>query len=340
MGYMNMKIADFWQGKSRFFCKGSLITGPDWYKGVLTGSFTMLISCLLYAYPFNFFVQRENYPPIVIFTALLPVTMYYLFAVATRDPGYIPRQSSVFATKANDALNEYITSLKPLILQHKGTIIKMKFCKTCMLFRPPRGSHCSICDLCVEEFDHHCPWIGNCVGKRNYFYFFKFLLSINLLTITGFAVCLGHVAKYNEDRGLNVIASFVLTVLLFLVLFFVGGLFGFHVYLLVTGSTTNEKIKQTWPSKDFNPYSFRSVLQNCGIKYKAAKSRPQFDPKTVLRAEEEEISPNEVLRKVKVKKVYRIFGTVEDTLAEKGKLQTVGNKAATSRPHSPLQSEN
>ena len=39
-------------------------------------------------------------------------------------------------------------------------------CPECIVLRTPRSRHCNICGKCVDRFDHHCPWINNCVGRR------------------------------------------------------------------------------------------------------------------------------------------------------------------------------
>ena len=44
--------------------------------------------------------------------------------------------------------------------------------------RPLRAKHCRICDRCVAQFDHHCPYIYNCVGLRNRGWFLLFTLSV------------------------------------------------------------------------------------------------------------------------------------------------------------------
>ena len=47
-----------------------------------------------------------------------------------------------------------------------------------------------ICDRCVAQFDHHCPYIYNCVGLRNRGWFLVFTLSVALnCSITIFFAC-------------------------------------------------------------------------------------------------------------------------------------------------------
>lgn len=50
--------------------------------------------------------------------------------------------------------------------------------------------HCYICDCCIEDFDHHCIWIGKCVGKNNKKIFLLLLILIEFNFIINTIICL------------------------------------------------------------------------------------------------------------------------------------------------------
>jgi hypothetical protein len=48
------------------------------------------------------------------------------------------------------------------------------YCNKCNVVRAPRAHHCKTCNRCYLRMDHHCPWIGNCVGVGNHKFFIQF----------------------------------------------------------------------------------------------------------------------------------------------------------------------
>lgn len=44
----------------------------------------------------------------------------------------------------------------------------MLYCDICRSYVNVSSRHCRACVRCVEDFDHHCMWINNCVGGKNY----------------------------------------------------------------------------------------------------------------------------------------------------------------------------
>lgn len=50
-------------------------------------------------------------------------------------------------------------------------------CSSCLIMQPRGTVHCEFCHVCVEEWDHHCPWMGKCIGKSNLNEFYAFLCT-------------------------------------------------------------------------------------------------------------------------------------------------------------------
>ena len=154
----------------------------------------MAITWFGWVYTNNNFYSLKTY--FICFISYF-LTNYYMLLSFLTEPGIIPKECPQFS-KNNSKDKEKEENSRDKNNENMEAIPKIfteRICITCNIIRPPGTSHCSDCDNCVQNFDHHCYFISNCVGKRNHKYFYLFLLwgTIGSLKM----LILGFITIYN-----------------------------------------------------------------------------------------------------------------------------------------------
>ncbi|XP_075455121.1 palmitoyltransferase ZDHHC1-like isoform X2 [Ascaphus truei] len=158
-------------------------------------------------------------------------------------------------------------------------------------YKDSKTKHCWDCDRLVDNFDHHCIWLNNCVGGKNYWFFFNCAVSaflgILLLTIMSCYILIAYFIQpwmqgtnmYLEvtnnlsytwfaifpevsmnTKALMIVVIVSVTAILGLIhLLMLGHLLGFHLFLMHQRITTyqcimirREKKKRACNTKDID----------------------------------------------------------------------------------------
>ncbi|KNC47662.1 palmitoyltransferase ZDHHC9 [Thecamonas trahens ATCC 50062] len=147
-----------------------------------------------------------------------------------------------------------------LVVGRNGAKIEVKYCRTCKVYRPPRASHCAECDNCVRKFDHHCPWMGTCIGERNYKYFVGFLIVTSLLALEVLGATVMTWVRLETADVTPVFVGGAVTTIVYVVVIgcCLPMLCCYHVSILSRNVTTHEDIRNTFMVQA-NPFDYGCV---------------------------------------------------------------------------------
>lgn len=116
-----------------------------------------------------------------------------------------------------------------------------KFCEECQCHRPPRAHHCKKCERCILRRDHHCNWLGVCIGYYNYKYFILLLYYQTIFLVLIVSETLQQLLKGNGRSKMTLVAF---TLFFAPELLLVASLCTVHTLLLCRNMTSIERIKR------------------------------------------------------------------------------------------------
>ncbi|XP_077657332.1 palmitoyltransferase ZDHHC19-like [Urocitellus parryii] len=176
----------------------------SWLFSSLWACFTVAalvsLSAVFFMFPGRALAQNGEWAYPVVSGLLCLLSLYSLIGMNFSDPGILHR----------GAFEQYPETV--YMARINGRLYHMPWCPTCYFHRLPRTFHCKRCDICVEEFDHHCRWVNNCVGHRNIRLYLLLIVSLCLYLGTVLATCVVSITRRRNMAFLDKIMTILVAV--------------------------------------------------------------------------------------------------------------------------------
>ena len=146
-------------------------------KNISIPLLVILFMCLTYIYIYYFFFKESG--------PILQKMFNYCFLCYI-----ISHLFSIFLNPGIPSF-EYNLEIKEKLKSKEIKELDCTKCKICNLSYKliDRIGHCDKCEICYIGYDHHCIWIGHCIGKYNGIFFVFFIISIFFF----FLICLAMI---------------------------------------------------------------------------------------------------------------------------------------------------
>ncbi len=152
--------------------KPTIIVGPHWWCSLIGLSFVTGGTGILLSMVWNVL-------PTILLVILL-ISFGFTFSMYTfmifSNPGVIPQNNNPEYKIDKEDIHQYS-------------------CHKCLTLKAQKAVHCKFCDVCIDNYDHHCVWLGKCIGRKTIVQFYVFVASV--FTLNGCILLIGYLMKKN-----------------------------------------------------------------------------------------------------------------------------------------------
>ncbi|CAO0800394.1 unnamed protein product [Mucor circinelloides] len=149
-----------YNGKMIFFCGGRFLTSRAVWAFCISLFLLIMPSVLFLIFTCPWLWHHISPAVPIIFAYIFCITLSSMLKTSWTDPGIIPRNLDIKSMNPHkddpnrfgyrySSMSDVSSFPLPREVIIKGVPVRLKYCETCCIYRPPRASHCRQCDNCV-----------------------------------------------------------------------------------------------------------------------------------------------------------------------------------------------